>query len=875
MPFDGIKEILVQHHSHMDIGYTHTPPVVWEFQREFMVQVMDFLELTVDWPEESQPRWTCEVTSQVKMFLELADPEDVERFATHVRSGRIALTAGQHNIIAVLNAEQLVRQLAEIGPLRESFGAPITTYSQHDVNGIPWSLVDLLAESNVELVTMAINLYYGGCAAERPGIFRWEGPSGREVLVCNGEHYSMFNFWGRTEKKSIPEMQAGLSEYIAMIREEGWEHDFVYLTLTNAPFSYDNTTIEREVAHLIKEWNETGAGPVIRYVTPDLLLERLKRIPRESLKVHRGDWTDYWTLGIASSADETRMQRRAKHTMFTNEMLQAMRDEAPTSTYQRLADRAWWNINCYDEHTWGAARAMNHEHPNTKTQWHFKQNQAYLLREDADFLLKDQLEHLAGNETSSWTVEGSLLVNPSPMKRTFYVPRKLAWTWANTKHLRLGQFHIDYDVIPPLEIKAAQADGHALDPSGTVLAGPIEMEPFSWRIVPMADLPEAPANANVKAGEGFIESPFHRLEFDANGNVTGLLDKRTGWQVAGDDDRVSFAQLVRESVGGDGTRREIFERDLEKEIRHQHCVKADWPATYDYGKATGFRIEHDAAGVTLVTEVELFGTRDLEQRITLCGEDDCVEVRIQLFKDDVRNPESIFLTLPVNVGAGWDGHFDLTGSVVTLDADQMAGSCRDWASADSFASIHDAEHGLALFTPDCPLVMFGDFAFQRRRTQVPRDANPLLLAWPMNNMFDTNFRASQPGFIHLRFGLRTSGAFDAADTLRAAQQFATQPIAHPVNNLPDVTAGSLVALIGDDVHLMHVKPSDDGRSVIVRLQNVGGTPTVARVKLAGAAVTRACEATILEVDGDALNVVDGYAEIELTPRRITTLRLMR
>jgi alpha-mannosidase len=875
MAFDGIKEILVLHHSHMDIGYTHTPPVVWEFQREFLVQVMDYLELTADWPEVSQPRWTCEVTSQVKTFLELADPEDIERFTAHVRSGRIGLTAGQHNIIATLNAEQLIRQLAEIGPLRERFGDPITTFAQNDVNGIPWSLVDLLADSGVELVTMAINLYYGGCAAERPGIFRWEGPSGREVLVCNGEHYSMFNFWGRTEKHSIPEMQAGLDEYIQMVRGEGWDHDFIYLTMTNAPYAYDNTSIEREAAELIKEWNETGAGPTIRYVTPAMLLERIKQIPRESLKVHRGDWTDYWTLGIACSADETRMQRRAKSVMFTSELMQSVRDDAPSSTYNRLTDRAWWNINCYDEHTWGAARAMNHEHPNTKTQWHFKQNQAYLIREDADFLLTDQLEHLAGNETSSWTVEAAALVNPSPVKRTFYVPRKHCWTWDDTKHLRLGQFHIDYDVIPPLEIVAAQADGHALDPSGSVLAGPIEMEPFSWKMVSLADLPDAPDNANVTVGDGVIESPFHRLEFDSVGNVTGLLDKRTGWQAVAENDTVNFAQLVRETVGGDGTRREIFERDLEEEIRHRHCVKADWPANYEFATPTGFRIEHDASGATLVTDVELFGMRSLEQRITLRGEDDTIEVRIQLFKEDVRNPESVFLAMPVNVQAGWAGHFDLTGSVVALDDDQMEGSCRDWASADSFAEIGDAEHSLALFTPDCPLVMFGEFAFQRRRTEVPREAGPLLLGWPMNNMFDTNFRASQPGFIHLRFGLRTSGAFDAAQTLQAARAFAVHPVAHPVNNLPDVTSGSLVELAGENVDLMHVKPAEDGRGAIVRLQNVGDVPTTARVKLAGAAVTQAFEATILEDDGAAVSVVDGYAEMELTPRRITTLRLMR
>jgi alpha-mannosidase len=875
MAFDGVREVLVLHHSHMDIGYTHTPPVVWEFQREFLIHVMNFLDETAHWPEPSQPRWTIEVTSQIRKFLDLASDDEIDRLSKHLRSGRIGISTPQHNIISTLNAEQLIRQIADLRMLRERFGIKGNTFNNHDVNGLPWGLVDLLAESGVELVTMAINLYYGGYYGPRPEVFRWEGPSGRDVLVCNGEHYSMFNWWLRTEKESIPDMQAGLKDYIALARSEGWEHDFIYLTLTNAPFSYDNCTIEREAAHLIKRWNDEAAGPVIRYVTPEMLAERIKQIPRDSLPVRRGEWGDFWTLGIASSTDETAIQRDAKHTMFCADLLQATRGPMDP-VYRRISNSVWWNINCYDEHTWGAARSMNHEHPNTKTQWHFKQHQAYLAREESHYLLANQLEGLAANEISSWTQEGVLLVNPTDESRTFYVPYRALWDKPDHKRLYLDHFHVDYESTPPLEIVSCQADGHREGHNDRYLAGPVELKPYSWQVVELDALHEAPVNANVSAGDGVIESPFHRLEFDAaTGRITGLVDKQRDWQVVDGDNEFGFFQLVREIVGGSGTRGEIFTRVLEDEVHHICCVNPYWPAEYQpTGTPTAFRVDHDARGATLTMDFDLPGTTGLQQSITLLGESDTIELTMQLFKDDIRTPEGFYLTFPLNLPAGWEGAYDLTGAVTRIDDDQMPGTNHDWAAVDSFAAIHTDDRSVALFSPQCPLVMFGDFSFERRRRTVERHANPMLLAWPMNNFFDTNFRATQPGYIHLRFGLRTAGAFDAMDTLRAARAHAVRPMAHPALKLPKVRKGKLLEVEGDNVHVMHTKPADDGQGVIVRLQNVGHVPSLARLRVADTDVQSAWRADILEANQDALTITNGMAEIELTPHRITTVRVV-
>ena len=44
----AVEELLVLHHSHLDVGYTHAQPIVWKLQVEFISEVVDWLESTLD-----------------------------------------------------------------------------------------------------------------------------------------------------------------------------------------------------------------------------------------------------------------------------------------------------------------------------------------------------------------------------------------------------------------------------------------------------------------------------------------------------------------------------------------------------------------------------------------------------------------------------------------------------------------------------------------------------------------------------------------------------------------------------------------------------------------------------------------------------------
>ena len=230
-----LKEILVLHHSHLDVGYTHSQPILWELQREYIDLALDLLDDTADWPAISQPKWTCEVISPVMKWLQTASEKDVARFTRYLRQGRLGISAMQYNTTPLCTAEQLIRQMVPARELRQRLGIKLNTLHQHDVNGLPWPMVDLMLDSGIELLVMAVNIHLGGAVRPRPGVFRWQGPSGRSILVMNGNHYTMFDQVLYTWDDSVERMQAGLAEYLDALEKMEYPHDFLYLTSTNCP----------------------------------------------------------------------------------------------------------------------------------------------------------------------------------------------------------------------------------------------------------------------------------------------------------------------------------------------------------------------------------------------------------------------------------------------------------------------------------------------------------------------------------------------------------------------------------------------------------------------------------------------------------------
>ncbi|HYE07721.1 MAG TPA: glycosyl hydrolase-related protein [Planctomycetota bacterium] len=864
-----IREILVVHHSHFDAGYTHPQPVLWELQRRFIDGAIALCERTADWPEISRPSWTCEVTAPVLHWLERASTRDVDRFAALARDGRIAIGAMLHNLTPLCDAEQIARMLYPLEELRRRLGIVIDCALLHDVNGLPWSAVGLLLDADIGMLGMGINVHYGGYPLRRPLAFRWSGADGRSILAFNGDHYGAFERETKLHEGSLERMAEGLAEYAQRVSATGWNHDFLHLSSSHRG---DNAPPDPILCDMVRRWNDAGRTPAIRFATPSQLRRRLALIPAAELPEHAGDWTDWWNFGAASSARETGFNRRTRSRLAAVDLLRA--GGAGTGRHGEPSSyaEARRHFDLYHEHTWGAAGSVAApDEDNTHQQWIHKAWHATSARALSGLAFDDVAERHVGNPAFGGAASGLLLVNPAPVARRAVMRAWGGWFDGSWRH------HA-----------ATAAIGAGEDwPTGWLkdhqrLIGPVDLPANGWASFDVAALPAAAPDAGVTITADALESPTHRLRFDrVNGRVLSLVDKRTGHEVIDAASPWSFFGYVQERV--DPARHAIgwpvygrhapFREDWERMYRGESCWDPEWPALRrGPERLIDCAVEHDALGATLVMRWAAPGCDELETRIGLGSLDDRVRCVALMRKADVREYESICFTFPLALDAGWRAHFDTAGAATELDAEQLPGASRDWVTVDRWAAMHDARACVALACIDAPLVQLGAFNVGKGQKRVERPAGPLLVAWPANNLWTTNFRASQPGRILARYELATMPAYDAAACARFGD-LACAPIeVHPIIG-DQRPSGEVVVARGDGVRVLAIKPAEDGDGVIVRVTNAGARAAQALLTPSGFTLGRAMRCSTLEEAREAVAIAGGAARIDLAPRAIATIRL--
>lgn len=747
-----IKEIWCMHHSHLDVGYTHPQPMLVELQGDYIEQAMELCEKTRNWPGESQFRWTCEASYPIVKWMEHAEPEKLAHFRRLVKEGRISIAALPMHTTPCNTDVQMITMMRNLNELREAFSSDMKTAVNHDINGQPWPLSQILLDSGVDFYMTGINIHFGGIPFRRPMAFRWKSPDGRELLSYVGEHYSLFSQFFHTCEGDTEKMHQGIVHYADRLEAQDHDWDFAFLTATNPPL-FDNNCPDAGLADLIRRYNAKGYEYKVRFATPEMLRDKLLSMGRDSFPVYSGDWTDYWNFGCASAARETRVNRKALKALESAGVLECMTGDAG-SRYRAVRREAEENALVYHEHTWGASQAISDpEDYESQSQYVHKMDMAYKAADLAGYLVANRMEALACNPYQADEMEGIVAVNPTGVSQEVELNIPLAWM---EKERQLSAVRAKR-CIPYLDLSQPKP---YFAHEETKNFGILKLPPYSSRVIPFEELAacrvESVQREKISHKKGVLETPYYRVSVnESTGRISQIYDKCRKKELLDEEKGWAFFEIIRETVDGrfhEKERRTLFPRDVDQCNKNVSLWNHGWKA-----KRTGaerileWDLKIEGRTAVLTWKPELAGTGYVEQQAVFYSDSPAIDLKIKLNKLAVHEPEGLYLAFPLKLAGGWECSYLTAGQFVKLDEEQLGQMCRDWVTVDGGVAVYDERICYGLACPDAPMVQVGGFHFGRELKRIKRDENPLLLAWPLNNYWDTNFVSGQSGMMEFSY----------------------------------------------------------------------------------------------------------------------------
>jgi hypothetical protein len=282
---------------------------------------------------------------------------------------------------------------------------------------------------------------------------------------------------------------------------------------------------------------------------------------------------------------------------------------------------------------------------------------------------------------------------------------------------------------------------------------------------------------------------------------------------------------------------------------------------------------------SLIIESEAPGCRKLTRELRLVAGQDYVECintvdKQRLQAKSYKRPEgkeSVNFAFPFAVPGG-EVWLDLPLGLMRPEADQMPSACKNWFTVGRYADVATADRGVTLVTLDAPLLQVGGLTARLLESQTNPDVwlkevkpTQRLYSWAMNNHWGTNYRAYQEGPTVFRFILRPHGRRDPVEATRFATGF-SQPLI-PVPASGDKPSGQPLLTVEPPAMIVEsLKPSDDGKALIVRLFNPSPAAQTATVKW-GAAPPQVSLSNTSEKPGAAVN-----GALTLPSQGLVTLR---
>ena len=259
----SIRTIYLMELSHLDIGFTEPPDTVEAFYKSSIDQVLANLAADPDY------RWTIESGWQLDRWWERSTEAERANLATWLLSGRLSLAAGYANLhTTIAGPEELARSIYWSSRFARQHGARARTWITDDVPGSTYALPELLQRAGIEYYVGGMNTPFGGRVnhphhGERP--FWWVGPDGSRVLswITFDSYAEAFNY-GFSFFDTFPILYDHLGRELPAQEEAGYPWPELLLMR-----GFDNHYQGFHSRDLVDQWNATYQNPRFVLATPE------------------------------------------------------------------------------------------------------------------------------------------------------------------------------------------------------------------------------------------------------------------------------------------------------------------------------------------------------------------------------------------------------------------------------------------------------------------------------------------------------------------------------------------------------------------------------------------------------------------------------
>ena len=221
----------VFHHSHCDVGFTHTPNQAAQLHNKHTDSALEYCHASAKWDTDARFKWVVETAWQAQNYLRMKPETQVKEFLRLAKQGRIEISAmylGEH--LDNLGSETLIRSIYYGGELRRNHGVPITSAMLCDVTGFPWQFAQILARAGIKYFHWSpngfANAFFHHHKLNRP--CRWESPDGSRALLWHTRRPSM-GLWRRGTLGIWPRPSTScaaiLPRKLADLEKEGFPYD--------------------------------------------------------------------------------------------------------------------------------------------------------------------------------------------------------------------------------------------------------------------------------------------------------------------------------------------------------------------------------------------------------------------------------------------------------------------------------------------------------------------------------------------------------------------------------------------------------------------------------------------------------------------------